>query len=226
MTEGAHELEPTDQEQSTRQPRTEQDSSPLRGRSTAERVRTAALELFAQHGFEATGIRELSRAAGVSVATLYYHMGTKESYLSELMTDALQKLLAPAVAISEEGMPADQRLSLLVKNHVESHIERRVQSLISDTEIKSLGPNDRASIISLRDRYQHIWERSLAQGMDEHIFAIPDVKLATFALLEMNTGVVFWYHKDGRLSIEEVVKTFTCLSLNLVGYKKTETTQH
>ena len=39
---------------------------------TEERVRDAALRLFAAHGFEATGIRDFARDAGVSSAALYH----------------------------------------------------------------------------------------------------------------------------------------------------------
>ena len=51
---------------------------------TGERVRQAALELFAERGFHGTGIRQLAERAGVSSASLYHYLGTKEDLLVAL----------------------------------------------------------------------------------------------------------------------------------------------
>ena len=44
---------------------------------TRERVLAAATALFAQRGFDAVGLREVAAAAGVDVATVAHHAGTK-----------------------------------------------------------------------------------------------------------------------------------------------------
>lgn len=51
------------------------------GRATDRRTRIllVAEELFAQHGFEAVSMRDISEAAGVSVALLTYHFATKDN---------------------------------------------------------------------------------------------------------------------------------------------------
>ncbi|MEU1753526.1 TetR/AcrR family transcriptional regulator [Micromonospora matsumotoense] len=46
-------------------------------RPTREVVLAAATELFAQRGFDAVGLREVAAAAGVDVATVAHHTGTK-----------------------------------------------------------------------------------------------------------------------------------------------------
>ena len=45
--------------------------------------RETMVALFAAKGFHGTGIRELADAAGLSSATLYHYMGTKEDLLVE-----------------------------------------------------------------------------------------------------------------------------------------------
>jgi AcrR family transcriptional regulator len=42
------------------------------------RIRDAALQHFAEHGFEKTTIRDIARAAGVSPGLLRHHFGSKE----------------------------------------------------------------------------------------------------------------------------------------------------
>ncbi|MGB2570126.1 TetR/AcrR family transcriptional regulator [Micromonospora citrea] len=46
-------------------------------RDTREAVLAAATSLFAQRGFDAVGLREVAAAAGVDVATVSHHTGTK-----------------------------------------------------------------------------------------------------------------------------------------------------
>ncbi|MDY6919629.1 MAG: TetR/AcrR family transcriptional regulator [Pseudomonadota bacterium] len=44
---------------------------------TREDIITSAIELFAEHGYEATSLRHLARAAGVTHGTLRHHFGGK-----------------------------------------------------------------------------------------------------------------------------------------------------
>ena len=48
---------------------------------TKARILDAAEQLFAEKGFAATSLRELTRAAGVNLAAVHYHFGPKERVL-------------------------------------------------------------------------------------------------------------------------------------------------
>jgi TetR/AcrR family transcriptional regulator len=52
---------------------------------TRERLLDAALTLFSQRGYAATGIREILQAAGVTQPTLYHHFNDKASVLQALI---------------------------------------------------------------------------------------------------------------------------------------------
>ena len=56
-------------------------------------ARTAA-RLFAQHGYDATSVRMIVEAAGVTKPTLYYHFKSKEGLAQALLTVPLTNLLA------------------------------------------------------------------------------------------------------------------------------------
>jgi AcrR family transcriptional regulator len=59
---------------------------------TRRRIQEIALELFTEHGYEATSLREIAERLGVTKAALYYHFKTKEEILGSLMDDRLQIL--------------------------------------------------------------------------------------------------------------------------------------
>lgn len=62
--------------------------SPLRDEraaDTRQRIATAALELFAEHGFTATSVASIANRAGVSAQSVYAVYGTKGAVLSALL---------------------------------------------------------------------------------------------------------------------------------------------
>ena len=48
---------------------------------TKKRILDTAEGLFAEHGFPATSMRDITNAAGVNLAAINYHFGSKESLL-------------------------------------------------------------------------------------------------------------------------------------------------
>lgn len=52
----------------------------------ARGIARAAARLFAERGYDATSVREIVEAAGVTKPTLYYHFGSKEGLAQALLT--------------------------------------------------------------------------------------------------------------------------------------------
>ena len=70
-------------------------------------ARTAAC-LFARRGFDATSVREIVEAAGVTKPTLYYHFGSKEGLAQALLHRPLTGLVETLGAIAEgPGAPVE-----------------------------------------------------------------------------------------------------------------------
>lgn len=57
-------------------------------------LRQAALRLFVERGFHATGIRDIAREAGVSEAALYRHWAGKDELALELFSGHLDEVVA------------------------------------------------------------------------------------------------------------------------------------
>jgi len=59
---------------------------------TKERILGAAEELFARHGFEGASLRQLTAAAGVNLAAVNYHFGSKDRLIEEVFRRRLDQL--------------------------------------------------------------------------------------------------------------------------------------
>ena len=193
--------------------------------STADRVEAAALRLFATRGFEGTGIRLIAEEAKISLASLYNYMGTKEDLLGRLMQKSMRNLLDPAKEITAVSTDPEPRIMQLVDLHVRRHAEDNLLMIVGDTEIRSLTEVSRRNFVALRDAYEGIWEDTVREGVDSGVFTVPDVKLATFALLQMCTGVSYWYSPRGRLSLDSVSDGFVGMALNLLRATSPESSE-
>ena len=56
-----------------------------RGLAKREEILTAALEIFARHGYDRTSFREVARATGLSQAGLLHHFNSKEELFIEVL---------------------------------------------------------------------------------------------------------------------------------------------
>jgi AcrR family transcriptional regulator len=187
---------------------------------TAVRVRRAALELFAERGFHGTGIRQLAERAGVSSASLYHYMGTKEELLVALMTHSLERLVDDAqAAVASSGDPVEQ-LEALVRMHVTAHASRPLDTRVGDHEVEALSEPARAQVVTLRDRYEQVWQEVLAAGLEAGVLRAEHPAVARRALLEMCSGVARWFDPAGPLTLEDLADHYVALAARLLGVSR------
>ncbi|PRH81056.1 TetR family transcriptional regulator [Streptomyces solincola] len=72
--------------------------------NTRQRIQDVALELFAEHGYEKTSLREIAERLDVTKAALYYHFKTKEDIVISLFSD-LGRPVDELIAWAEEQPP-------------------------------------------------------------------------------------------------------------------------
>jgi len=184
------------------------------GARTAEAIRAAGLRLIFEHGYEGMSLRDLAQVVGIQPGSLYNHIATKQALLFELLAEHMRTLtgaLDEALA-GVEGPLA--RLDAFIDFHLRYHLTRKMEVFVNNSELRSLEPENRAVITELRRDYENRLAIILADGAESGVFAIPDVPVATFAMLSLLTGVVSWYRPYGRLNEDQVVAIHRQLVLN------------
>lgn len=76
-------------------------------------LRQAALELFAERGYDATTTTQIAHRAGVTEMTLFRHYGTKEALL---LDDPYDPLLAEAVRARPADEPPMQAVTAAIRS--------------------------------------------------------------------------------------------------------------
>lgn len=170
---------------------------------TGPRIRDAALQLFARHGYAAVSMRQIAAEVGVQAGALYNYTPDKQSLLFGLMQHHMQELLAARQGRAPEA-GAMAQLEDFTRFHIRFHLERLDAVFISYMELRNLTPGNFAAIEVLRRSYEDELEAILQAGVQEGAFSVPDTKIATLAVIAMLTGVNTWYRAGGRLSLPEV----------------------
>ena len=184
--------------------------------ATLDRVRVAAVELFARFGFAATGIRDLAAAAHLSSSSLYEYMDTKDDLLVEIMRATIEPLDAAGRALAGGSPSPEWLLAAITQNHVWFHATHQHQAMVTDTELRSLDGSRRAAVVAMRDRYEAVWQSAVRAGVDAGVFDLDDAEVGARALISLCTGIGSWYRPDGRLSIERLCAAHVDLTLAAV----------
>jgi AcrR family transcriptional regulator len=91
--------------------------TPIRSESSAvaRHIARVAARLFASRGYDATPVREIVEAAGVTKPTLYYHFGSKEGLAQALLTVPLAGLVETMRGLLDRGGDPIATLEALVE---------------------------------------------------------------------------------------------------------------
>jgi len=171
---------------------------------TGPRLRAAAQELFARHGYAAVSMRQIAAEVGVQAGALYQYTPDKQSLLFDLMLDHMGALLQAWADSAPPAGPAPLRLDHFVRFHIRFHTARPEAVFIAYMELRNLEPANFARIEKLRRAYEGELERILAAGQAEGTLHLADLRLGAMALIAMLNGVTTWFREGGRLTLAQI----------------------
>lgn len=182
-----------------------------------------AARLFRQKGYMAATLRELADRSGIKGGSIYHHFSSKQEILHKIMAFTLTNLFAVEEETAGEQNPVE-KIRKAIRFHIEYHINNLDETLVADTELRSLTPENYREIIEMRRRYENFFIDMLREGAEQKIINIADVKLAAFAILQMCTGVSYWFKQDGPLSVQEIADSYADLICwGIMGKETSET---
>lgn len=186
-----------------------------RAEITGPLIRTAALQLFARHGFAAVSMRQIAAAVGVQVGTLYSYTPDKQSLLADLL---LQHMLGVLQGWRDDlTLDPLARLQRFVHNHIANSLDHQESVFLSYMELRNLTPENHQIITAHRRKYEDALEAILCDGQQEGVMQVADTRMATLALIGMLTGVTNWFRDGGRLDRATLKQMYWDLARGAVG---------
>jgi AcrR family transcriptional regulator len=87
-----------------------ENENPTKGETTRLAIEDAAVELFMEHGYHATSMRQIAEHAGLALGGIYNHFSSKEELFEGIIIDKHPyKQVIPAI-LSAEGESAEEFL--------------------------------------------------------------------------------------------------------------------
>ncbi|MEV4125320.1 TetR/AcrR family transcriptional regulator [Nocardia sp. NPDC049707] len=171
--------------------------------ATRARIVAAAMELFAEQGFHGTGVAEIADRAGVRRGALYYHIGSKEELLWQILRDYIQLMLTDARRISRGTDDPIVKLRKLIHSHIGLIIEHRREVTIQLRDVTALNGGRAEELQEMRDAVQACWQRVIDAGHAAGVLRTDD-HVVTNSVLGMLNMVTFWYRPHGGHSPDEI----------------------
>jgi len=171
------------------------------GSPESEAALRAAAELFAEMGLERATLDAVGDRVGLSKASLYYYVKSKEELLGHVIAHVLATQEAAMAAHTRAGMSAEERLRAFALGHLESLFADpagRIAARVAMSDIR-----DDLVRQPLRD-YMARLEAVLADGVAEGTFRPVDSRIVRYSLFSALNAVTLWYSPGGPLTLEQV----------------------
>lgn len=85
---------------------------------TSDKILSAARELFEEKGFDLTSVREIAARAGVNVALINYHFGSKENLLFTTMETSMDTTRMKLSDINSSNQTPEEKLKQVAALYV------------------------------------------------------------------------------------------------------------
>lgn len=183
-----------------------------------ERVVAIAAELFAECGFAATSMNDLSEATGLAAGGLYHYIGSKKQLLFRICDELMEPLLIEANAIVEADRPAVTQLRELLHAWLD-HIARHRHHMTVFQQERHLIERDPQwrTVRRQRKDFELILDGVLERCERDGTLSFPDRALALRALLGMVNHTSTWLRPRGRLTPGQIADGYCDMLLGAYG---------
>jgi len=152
--------------------------------STRERILDIALELFTEHGYDKTSIRDIAERLGTTKAALYYHFKSKADILLELhlRLHALGERLLDELEALPDGEARAQAWPRLIDGFITAVDDNR--------ELVQLHQRNQSALEDLHNSERHHAANDDLERQIRRLLASPDIPAAVRVRMACSAGAV------------------------------------
>lgn len=181
------------------------------GEETEQAFIAAATQLFAEQGYNGTSIVQLAEKLGLTTASLYYHVKSKQELLLRVLEGGMANFLSRLEAIASLDVPAQERLRLAVENHLDFVLTSPTAVAVFLRERRFLESPHRERYERGVDRYDRIFAELVDATLQRGDLSDLDSTMVRLSILGMINWIPEWYRPDGPLSTADVKQSMTDL---------------
>ena len=152
-----------------------------------------ATEVFCLKGYEGASMRDLSRATGMSLAGLYYYFESKERLLFLIQKHTFTTILEMLKARLENVTDPEQRIRILILNHLQYFVSNQPGLKVLSHEDDSLKNGLGSEIAAIKREYYRIC-LGLMEDLRRRRGLDFNARTAALSLFGMINWIYTWYN--------------------------------
>lgn len=159
--------------------------------NTRARLLDKAEELFSEHGFEGTSVRQLAGEAGVNISMISYYFGSKEKLFEALVEERTALIRDRLKGLNEHSEDPVTRLEEMIRLYVERFISQpRFHRLLFHEVSINRRPELQEAIAEVLMRNVEQLRRILSDGIRAGVFKEVDIDFTIASLVGTITQLV------------------------------------
>lgn len=180
--------------------------------SRREILRTAA-RLFQERGYDATSMQDIASSLDLSKAALYHHFESKEEILFQIMSYGMDIFEERVLAVVRAIPDPDERLKACIAGHIQLVVRGRDREItVILHENRTLHPEAGRQINQRKKNYVVFLEELIAEVQRlHHAEGAVHPRVAAFGLLGMINWIYQWYHPQGPITEQDLIRQYTAI---------------
>lgn len=162
--------------------------------------------LFREKGYEKTTVRDIAGAAGIHSGSWFYYFKTKHDILVAVIEEGMRQALSLMEDIAADASAPREKFRRLVNAHLRIVLQpdqHFIQLLLY--EWRSLGRPERKRVVAIKDRYEAVWDKVIADLRKSGDWSMPTHVDRLFLFGALNWSAQ-WYRPNQKLTIEQLAE--------------------
>jgi TetR/AcrR family transcriptional regulator, cholesterol catabolism regulator len=197
---------------------------PIGGSALQCKIAEAAVDLFSSRGAQATTVRDITTACGLTPGALYNHFDSKDHLLYVLIRDIhLQVDAQMARVVAGAGADPAAQLAATVRFLVAHTSGSKQRSRVANREFTVLTGPWRSEIRDLRRQMRERLTGILLAGAEQGIFDLPGgnglgaAMLTSATISNVCVHISEWTLEHHSLSLADLQDRFVLMAMRLAG---------
>ena len=164
-----------------------------RSEATHTQILKAAERIFAQTGFDSSGVAEICQAAGVSKGAFYYHFPSKQAVFLELLQNWLAGLERRLDEVRQENQTVPQSLLHMASamREVFRAADGRLPMFLEFWTQASRDSTFWAATIAPYRQFHRFFTELISQGMAQGTLQTVDPQVSSRVIIALAVGMLF-----------------------------------
>lgn len=171
-----------------------------------------AAQIFCEKGYEGASMRDLSRAAGMSLAGLYHYFESKEDLLYLIQKHTFRTIIERLQEKLKESKDAEERVRIFIENHLEYFLANKEAMKVLTHEDETLKNGRGGEIRAIKREYYKICLDLLEELRREKGLQFSG-RLAVLGLFGMINWIYTWHNPRVDLDAGELAEEMSNLFL-------------